>query len=180
MSADGTEYDLMQKVVDRLIDKIAAYNSHNCFVCDDVVPLIFPQSDHICTVCIGDSQFDADMFSAGGPEQLVEDTTIIVTPMIRCLYDSPPKSREALLGANNGLVRIWKPRVLRALVRRDDAECQPMAPWIPLVGGEHILRDAFPPVFCSKPTYLADPQNEHIGFIGCTFHFAAKFDWDWN
>ena len=73
MSSDGTEYELLTEIQDRLREKVP-FSESQCFLCDAPVPLMFPIKDPFCTISVGASQFDAEMWSGGGFNQLTQHT----------------------------------------------------------------------------------------------------------
>lgn len=182
MSADGTEFDLLSQIVDRLREKVP-FTAPQCFLSDEPVPVIFPPTDPICTVSVGDCQFDAEYWSGGGGKQLTQHTPIYVTVLIRSTIDNPPSVNVALLDPNRGMLMRFKPRLLRALLSECDGESSDpllMRPWSPDRDGEPILRDYVQPISCSAPKYLqAGPEGGRGGanFLGMTLTLRCSFDW---
>lgn len=180
MSADGTELDLLTQIQARLREKVP-FTVPQCFICDTQVPEIFPPSGPICTISVGQSNFDGELFDGGGFNQLTQHTPVYVTVLVRSALDHPPAIETALLDPSGGLLMRYKPRILRALLADCDAAQHnrgPTVPWSPEHDGEPILRDWIKPVSCSAPLYMQ--QGEGRGgarFLGITLTFRCSFDW---
>jgi carbonic anhydrase/acetyltransferase-like protein (isoleucine patch superfamily) len=86
MSADGTELDLLSQIQDRLREKVP-FTVPQCFLCDTPVPEIFPPSGPICTISVGASSFDPELFDGGGFNQLCQHTPVYVTVLVRSALD---------------------------------------------------------------------------------------------
>lgn len=181
MSSDGTEHEILDAVVARLIAKIAGFNANNCFICDDVLPLSAPQSKVICTVSSGDAQYDVDAYFGGAGDQLTEDLRVRVTPLIRSFIDAPARATEAITGTQ-GILQLYKGPILRALTVGSDADCRPKGIWNPTYEGQELLRDGFPPLHCTAPGFFPVPgqRDQKIGLLGFTLTFLARFDWRWD
>jgi len=179
MSADGTELDLLTQIQDRLREKVP-FTVPQCFLCDLAVPEIFPPTDPICTISVGASNFDPELFDGGGFNQLCQHTPIYVTVLCRSTLDHPPAIETALLDPNRGLLMRYKPRILRALLADCDAarhDQGPTVPWSPEHDGEPILRDWIKPMSCSQPTYMQTSDRGGARFLGITLTFRCSFDW---
>jgi len=174
MSADITDYDLLVAVRDRIIAK-CDFTQVQCIICDDVVPIVFPPSERLCTVSMGECSFDPNLYSGGGNIQITQSSVVRVTPMIMSKLDTPPSSHRALLDDRNGLLRVHKRELLKALCVCDTQDYDNIAPWSPLKEGEVILRDGFPPYGCSAPSYVNGDKGH---FLAMTLTFMAVFDWD--
>ena len=174
MSADGTEYDLLTQVQGRLREKVP-FPESCCFISDAPVPEFWPTVDPICTISVGDTQFDAEYWAGGGYEQLTQHTPLLITVFVRSSLDSPPRINAALLDPNRGLLMRYKPKILRALLAECDGTSSPMPQWDPHYLGESILRDAIQPVGCSAPRYAQDRGG--VNFLALTLTFRCSFDW---
>lgn len=180
MSADGTELELLGQIQDRLREKVP-FTIPQCFICDTQVPEIFPPSGPICTISVGQSNFDPELFDGGGFNQLCQHTPVYVTVLVRSALDHPPAIETALLDPSGGLLMRYKPRILRALLAECDAaqhDRGPTVPWSPEYEGEPILRDWIKPVSCSAPLYMQQGEGRGgVRFLGVTLTFRCSFDW---
>jgi len=183
MSADGTEFDLLTEIQNRLREKVP-FSESQCFLCDAPVPMMFPVKDPCCTISVGASQFDPEYWSGGGFNQLTQHTPVLVTVLCRSTLDHPPRVETALLDPGRGLLMRYKPKILRALLANCDGDSSdsdgPMPPWSPKYQGEPILRDYVQPISCSAPVYMAQGEDAGRGgayFLGITLTFRCSFDW---
>jgi hypothetical protein len=167
----GTQDLVLDQVVDRLRNKIARYTKSNCFLCDQPVPQSFPSGDICCTVSVGDGSFDEGMFDAGGYEQLSERFHLIITPYVSVLRDNPPHFELAMQASDRGLIRVYKPKILRAMLVEQAGES--FVAWEPTDGeGRPILRNQLRPVRAQMPRPTDDGQR-----LGMQITFEAMFDW---
>lgn len=182
MSANGTDYDLLVAFQDRLREKVP-YSETQCFVTDEPVPLIWPSKGPWCTVCLGDQQFDPELYSGGGMGQLCQHTPVLVTAFIQSGLDHPPRLPVAMLDPKAGILTEYKPKILRALLSECDGKSDYpdlVVPWVPKSGGQSICRDGVVPVSCSRPTYMVQGETngrQGINILGITLTFRCSFDW---
>jgi hypothetical protein len=175
-TADTQAAPIIEAVLVRLRERVPGLKEANCFPTDQPVPpeAYFPQGDVACTVCLIDGQFDERLWDGGGPNQLAETCSLGVTLLIRSNIDQPPRLTTALHGPTKGLVRIWKPQLLRALLVEDPA-ADILAPWQPLdVDDLPILRGmGLVPRSCQGPRTM-----DGLDWLGFTLWFSVQFDWD--
>jgi hypothetical protein len=175
---DTTEHELLQAILNRLRAKVEWCTESTCILTASPVPNVFPAADPICTVCLGDSQFDQALWSGGGAAQLTEYATVIVTPMARCKLDSPPKYQQALLHAHRGLFRTYKTDILKALFLADDTCADYPQTWQPLDSdGNQIMRDFALTPISSSPAQELFQSAEGREWLGLEMMFRATFDW---
>jgi hypothetical protein len=178
----GSEETLLRAIRDRLIDKVpsSVLTLRNCLITDAQVPLIFPV-DPFVTVSPGDAQFDQAAWIGGGVNQLTQRGYISVAPFVRCQLDQPPSMEHAMLHDTRGLLLVWKPAILKALLVSDDSwdcTCGNQHAWEPTLGGYPILRDQLRPVSCSSPRYVPPEKEGGIPFLSFVLTLEAVFDWE--
>ena len=92
----------------------------------------------------------------------------------KSVNSSPPRLTTALHAENRGLISVWKPLLLQALLVEDPA-AEILAPWQPVDhDGLPILRGmGLMPRTCQGPRTMDD-----LDWLGFTLWFAVQFDWD--
>ena len=179
-AVDGDESRLLLQVQERLIDRVkvggnSAFNDKNCFVTEEPIPpeTYFSQGRMVCTVCLGDGQFDEYKYDGGGANQLTEHVDLLVSVFTRTKLDQPPQATYALLDEERGMSRKLKPALLEALLV-EDPDADILIPWIPLNSqGQPFLRN--PPF----PRRSQGPrQLQGMDWLGLTLSFGVEFDWD--
>lgn len=76
---------IVTAVVEGLRAAVPGYNDQNCFESDQPVPAAFFGGRQCCTVSIGAGSFPHEFFAGAGSATLVEDGSLIITPMIDML-----------------------------------------------------------------------------------------------
>lgn len=175
----GSELILLTAIRDRLVNRVDGLTAANCVLSDDAVPLVWP-ADPCCTVSIGDSQFNPELWEGGGSNQLTIRTTVLVTMFCRCVLDRPPAAESVLLNRDRGLLLKWKPAILKALLVNDATwatSCCRVC-WEPLTeDGYPILRQAMRPISCTSPRYVPPDREGAIPFMAWTLTLEAEYDW---
>jgi len=165
MGADATTQDkVLEAIAQRLRNKVEEFNDAGvCFFSDQQFPLKPPPGDLFCTVAAGDGVFPEDKFSGGGDDTLTENSTVDITVFRKALSQQPGKMDEALLSSEKGLIKRFKPRILRAMFK--DA-------WDPVDGdGVELLRDYLFPIRAERP----NTWREQYVYLRLTI--GANFDW---
>jgi len=129
---------------------------------------------HCVTIAAGDGSFDQSMFNGGGHSTLNEDSTVIITAMVKINIDRIPQADRALLASDRGLIKVWKLNLLKSLLIADSALGARSQAWEPADGNKPLCRDQIRPLTASAP---ADVPG-HDGWIGFHLPFAVSFDWD--
>jgi len=141
MSIYANEEWLLVHVRDRIRLKIPEFTSSTCFICDIPVPDVLPPTPTICTVCLGDSQYDEPTFMGAAGLGLCEHGILYVTLINACALDSVPKTEDAMIHHTRGLLRLKRP-LLNALLVTDGTSwncTEYKDQWVPEVDGLHYL-----------------------------------------
>jgi hypothetical protein len=157
---------ILVHVRDRLRLKVPEFTSTTCFICDIPVPDVLPSISPICTVCLGDSQYDEGTFMGSGPTNLCTHGSLIVTVLNQTLLDSVPKTEEAMIHHTRGLLRLKKPVLSALLVTDDDGwNCEASKDqWVPTIEGEHYLVErGFIPRGWSQPRFADRGGKIYLG-----------------
>lgn len=165
-----TQMEVLQEMRKRLIERVPAYTDANCFILDQPIPPDFPVGRECCTIAPGTGAFVEPMFAGAGFATLTENSTTIVTPMVRQVRDAPRQAKTALLSQEDGLLeRKWQ--VLRAMLHDNfdlsivDEE-QAMTRF--LLRDQLSVRSADPPGFTQIGQYQ---------MMGMSIVFNTPFDW---
>lgn len=170
----ATQMEVLTSIRERLIAKVPAYTSANCFVLDQPIPTDFPIGRECCTIAPGNGAFVEAMFAGAGFSTLTENATTVVTPLVRQVRDKPREATQALLSQDDGLLeRKWE--ILRALLEGDfdlsildvGNESRPENTRY-LLREQLSIRNAEPPGFTQVGQYQ---------MMGMSMTFNTPFDW---
>jgi hypothetical protein len=155
---------VLTAVRDRLRLKVDGLSSSTCFICDTPVPDVLPPQVPICTICLGDENYDEATFNGAGPNALCALSAIFVTLISRCTLDPPPKAEDALIHTARGLLPL-KRAVLSAVLLSDSQHCEGYADqWVPSTeGGDFLVERGFIPRGWSAPRYVDRGGHQYLG-----------------
>lgn len=163
-----TQGPILTSIRDRLIEKIEDYNDQNCFIDDQAIPLTLPGGRIGCSISPGAGRFPTEFFAGGGADTLVEDGSVIVTPILVINLDRPRRSLRRLIGRDpetKGM--LWyKEAILTALFGDDK--------WEPRDGDIPLCRDMISPVNADAP---ADVMIGEATAIAMKIVISTPFDW---
>lgn len=169
----ATEYEIITAVLNRLHAKVPELNDHTCIFCDQPVPAFWPPGPLCCVVSPGGSSYPEAFYVGGGVSTLYQDSTLDVTVWLQRLLDRPTSLTEALLANQSGLIRRWKPEILRALLLEMD-DSNEAYEWMPLnEDGKGLLRGMLAPRNASA-IKIVDTDTP---WVGLTISFGVEFDW---
>lgn len=180
MAIDYTKRDktrqerILFSIVDRLIDQINELNDQNCWLSDQPVPLTIPGGRFAVTVSPGGGNFPHEFFSGGGSATLVEESHVVITPIVVNSVDRPRRSWRRVAGSDDAdyieltpnLLSL-KRQIIKSLVASDT--------WEPSYSNRPILRDQIAPVSCTEPS---DVSLGETAAIAMQIRFSTVFDWD--
>jgi hypothetical protein len=173
-----TQDAILLSIIARLIDSIDELNDQNCFLVDQPVPLSLPGGRYGCTVCLGPGRFPSEFFGGAGSDTLVEDGSVIVTPLVVTPVDRPRRKwkkiadddRDGATGAPSLL--YFKHAILKALLGRDKETGEI---WEPHTDEKPLLRDMLSPLSCDQPHDVAIGETVAAAM---QIRFSTVFDWD--
>ena len=162
--AQTDQADVLTAIRDRLISQIEDLNESTCFITlEPVPPMVGSVGGEFVTVCPDNGQFADGVFEGAGEAFLEEDGGVIVSAFARIRLDRNERAEYALTEASRGLLKVWKPAILKALSGQQLTDA----------GGNDILDNLLQPAGFSKPKIA--PESDLIGF---SLHFNTDFDWD--
>lgn len=168
----GTQERILYRVITRLRESVDVLSEGNCFLSDQPIPPFWPQSAIVCTVSAGDGHYNEGMFLGSGHEQLCEEFPLTIGIFVLTGgLDTPGRNTAVMLGPDTGLITVYKPKILRALL-------------VQKVGDEFVAWEAcdnhgvpmakeFRPTRCSRPQPTDDGSR-----LGIQIDFAVSFDWE--
>ena len=156
---------IVSAVVERLRAVVPGYNDQNCFESDQPVPAAFSGGRECCTVSIGAGSFPHEFFAGAGSATLVEDGSLIITPMIEVRTDRSWRQKNQLLDGRGLLER--KRQILVALFGTPD--------WEPADGAQPLLRDLLAPLRSSQP---GEVMVGEARMVALQLSVQTVFDWD--
>ncbi len=169
--------DILEQIADRLVDQIDELTPDNCFLAEQPIPLSMPTGLYCVTVSLGPSQFPHEFFEAAGVDQLVDDASVVITPIVAVQGDQPRKKWRRVVGNTEGTpafrgnerpsLLYFKESVLRALLYAAD--------WEPELDNQLLLRDQLSAVSSDAP------HDVRVGEAMCAameMRFKTVFDWD--
>lgn len=165
-----TQERILTSIVDRLIDQIEELDEGNCFLSDQPVPISMPKGRYAVTVSMGPGSFPHEFFGGAGDETVVEDGSVVVTPIVVSTADRPRQKWKKITGAtrtgDTPSVMYFKREILKAMLSPG---------WEPHDGDQPLLRDMLSPVSADQP------QDVHVGEtmgVASQIKFSTVFDWD--
>lgn len=171
-----TQDEILFSVVNRLIVSIKELNDQNCWLSDQPIPITIPGGRHACTVSLGPGRFPAEFFTGGGTETLVEDGSIVVTPLVVNAIDRPRRKWKKIAGGDSEnsapSCLYFKHAILKALLGIDK-ESEEI--WEPQNGDKPLLRDMLSPLSCDAPHDVAVGETVATAM---QIKFSTVFDWD--
>jgi hypothetical protein len=171
------ELDVCLAIRDRLRECMPGLlTSKTCFIAAEPVPRILPSGDITVTIFNAGTQYDENTYMGAGGNALDNGLTIMVTLIVRCGSDSPPKSETALIDQQRGLLSYRRP-ILNALLVSDTQHCEGNKDqWVMMIKGNQVLRERGP-----IPRGWNAPQYDRIGnelYISSTLTLSMNFDQD--
>lgn len=174
---DGcTQDEILLAIVERLINAIGELNDQNCWLADQPIPLSIPGGRFACTVSLGSGRFPNEFFAGGGHDTLVEDGSIVITPLVVNAADRPRRKWRKIVGGDSACgapsCLYFKHAILKALLGRDASTGEV---WQPNADERPLLRDMLSPLSCDSPHDVA------VGDTVATamqMKFSTVFDWD--
>lgn len=174
-TTDGTDFDLLFAVKDRLHARISKLKEGLVMICDEPVPpkAYFPAGDLACSLALTDGVFYKAKYDCGGANQLCERKSLVITIFQRSNIDQPPRAEHAMLDKERGMLAKWKPAVLSAVLV-DDPAADLLAPWHPKnKSGQNILRGSIVPDRSQGPREMTEGS-----WLGLSLFFDVEFDWN--
>ncbi len=163
-----TQSPILESIRDRLIEKVEDYNDQNCFVDDQSIPISLPGGRIGCTISPGGGRFPSEFFTGGGADTMVEDASVIVTPIIVTRIDRPRRSSRRILGDDVGSKGIlWYKREILIALFADDM-------WEPRLGDQPLCRDQIAPVNVEAPS---DAVIGEATATAMRITISTPFDW---
>jgi len=160
---DTTPDVILTRIVARL-RAVLELPAHLCY--ETLEPLVDPPiikgGDYLLTVSPGNGRFDEGMQIGGGAEQLMEQTSVVVTAYAKIALDPGDKATQILHAVNRGMLPIKK-LILAALVGHDLEDAD----------GNQLLRQFLYALQSFKPQYNLESKIAMIA-VGC----GVDFDWD--
>ncbi len=160
---------ILDSIVARLIDRIPEFNDQNCWLSDQAIPLTMPGGRIACTVSPGPGRFPSEFFAGAGHETLVEDGSVVITPILMINLDRPRRARRRLIeheDQTKGLI-FYKKAILAALFAHSD--------WEPHEGRQPLLRDMLSPIRCDAPTDVVVGEAQGLAM---KINISTVFDWN--
>lgn len=149
------EIDVMLAIRARLRQKLPVLcTPKTCFICAEPVPSIMPSGDFTLTIFNAGTRYIEGTYMGAGPNALDNELTVMLTAIVRCALDTPPKSEDILLHDQRGLLRHRK-TILNALLVSDEERCEGHKDqWVMLINQQQVLRERGPiPRGWSAPVY---------------------------
>lgn len=156
----------------KLIADGEGFTEDNCWLTDQAVPASMPAGRWAITISIGPGRYPHEYFSGGGQNTLVEDGSVIVSPIVAVVSDRPARAWKKIGGKepNSGdapTLLDLKRRILGVILKDH---------WEPTDDdGNPMLRDQISPISCSSP------QDVRIGQTVASMmqlQFSTVFDWN--
>ena len=157
---------ILDRVVARLIDQVAALNAKTCVVTaqpPDEPPAQL-RENLFCSVSPADGRFDQELLEGGGQNTLVEHSGVVVVLWSAMKLDRTGVNISLLTDAARGLFDL-KRRVLKALTNHDLANGN----------GDQILQEPMRPILSEAPRATEQHQSG-VGDLAITF--LVDFEWD--
>lgn len=166
-----TQDHILTSIVERLISQFDELDESNCWLTDQPIPISIPGGRLAVTVSLGPGRFPAEFFAGGGADTLVEDGSLVITPLVVTPADRPRRKWRKIMGAERAgdapsLLYI-KHGILKALLADPD--------WEPDDGDKPLLRDMLSPLSCDDPHDV--PVGETVA-TAMRMRFSIVFDWD--
>jgi len=171
------EVDVMIALRDRLRNKLPTLcTTKTCFICAEPVPAMLPAGNFALTIFNAGTRYVEGTFMGAGPNALDNELTIMLTLIIRCALDAPPKSEEILLHEQRGMLHHRR-AILDALLVSDSEDCEGYKDqWVMLINGNQVLRERGP-----IPRGWSAPQYDRIGeqlYATSSLTLTLNFDQD--
>ena len=166
-----TQDKILLSIVERLIDQIDDLNEANCWLSDQPIPVSIPGGRFAVTVSMGNGNFPHEFFTGSGTETLVEDGSIVITPIVAVVSDRPRQKWRKITGPTQSgdtpSILYFKHAILKALLADNS--------WEPSFDNVPILRDMLAPIS------VDGPQDVRVGetmAAASQMRFSVVFDWD--
>lgn len=169
-SAITDQVEVFEAILDRLRDQIPEFNKPNtCFIVADPEQFLPEERQTLClTVAPHAGDFDAEAFTGGGDDVVLERSGFTVTVWSRIKLDRPDEQTIAVKDTQRGLFPL-KQKILRAILV-DDTDGEG---WMPTDNaGAPLLTDYIAPVSAGFPAVM------HKGCITLSIAFSLNWAWD--
>ena len=177
--AYSDEIEVMEAIRDRLRYKMPdTMTPKTCFICAEPVPDLQPSGDLTLTIFNAGTQYVEGTYMGAGANALDNELTVMLTLIVRCGLDTPPKTEDALVHDQRGLLRLRK-QILKALLVSDSQSCEGYRDqWVMLVNENQVLRERGPiPRGWSAPQYEMIESRLYISSsLTLTMNFDQGFD----
>jgi len=171
------ELDVMVAIRDRLHTKLPTlFSTKTCFICAEPVPPTLPSGDLTLTIFNAGTRYTEGTFMGAGPNALDNELTIMLTLIVRCASDTPPKSEDVLINAQRGMLQYRK-QILNALLVSDEQYCEGLKDqWVATIDDNEVFRDGGP-----IPRGWSAPQYDSVGsqlYLTSSLTLTMNFDQD--
>jgi hypothetical protein len=171
------ELEIMVAIRDRLRTNLPTiFSEKTCFLCAEPVPPMLPSGDLTLTIFNAGTQYVEGTYMGAGPNALDNQLTIMLTLIVRCATDTPPKSEDILVNQHRGLLQ-YRRQILNALLVSDTQFCEGYKDqWVPTIDGNEVMRDGG-----LIPRGWSSPQYDRLGsqlYLASSLTLTLNFDQD--
>ena len=147
-----------------------------CFICAEPVPAMLPSGDLTITVFNAGTRYVEGTYMGAAANALDNELTIMLTLIVRCATDTPPKSEDILVNDHRGLLSYRK-AILQAMLLSDTRNCEGHRDqWVTQIDDNEVFRDGGP-----IPRGWSAPQYDRIGeqlYLTSSLTLTMNFDQD--